>query len=154
MASQDMLTGGSETTSSTVEFAMAEVLSNAEVTKRVHQELDKVIGKDNMVEESQIHELPYLNAVVKEPLRLHPVLPLLVPHSPSQSTKVGGYTIPKGSRLFFNAWAIHRDPSIWENPSLFNPDRFLNGGCFYRWKWLHVHPIWFRKEKLCRNSHA
>ncbi|KAL9253762.1 Carnosic acid synthase-like protein [Drosera capensis] len=82
-----------------------------------------------MVEESRIHELPYLNAVVKETLRLHPILPLLVPHSPSLSTKVGGYTIPKGSRLFFNAWTIHRDPSIWENPSSFNPDRFLNDGC-------------------------
>ncbi|GAB4857022.1 hypothetical protein Ancab_014934 [Ancistrocladus abbreviatus] len=122
----DMVVGGTDTTSSTVEFAMAEMLNKPEVMEKALQELDTVVGIDKMVEESHIHKLPYLNAVVKESLRLHPALPLLVPHCPSQSSTIGGYIVPKGSRVFVNVWAIQRDPSIWENPSEFNPERFLN----------------------------
>ncbi|XP_057420127.1 flavonoid 3'-monooxygenase CYP75B137-like [Lotus japonicus] len=122
----DMLVGGSDTSSNTVEFAMAEMMQKPEVMKRVQEELEGVVGRDNMVEESHIHKLPYLLAVMKETLRLHPVLPLLVPHCPSETTSAGGYTIPKGSRVFVNVWAIHRDPSIWENPLEFDPTRFLD----------------------------
>ncbi|PPD76864.1 hypothetical protein GOBAR_DD26205 [Gossypium barbadense] len=114
------------TSSNSIEFTMAEIINKPEVMRKAQQELDEVVGKDSFVEESHIHKLPYLLAVMKESLRLHPVLPLLVPHCPSEPSTVGGYAIPKGSRVFVNAWAIHRDPSIWENPLEFNPDRFLN----------------------------
>ncbi|CAI9093805.1 OLC1v1029385C1 [Oldenlandia corymbosa var. corymbosa] len=122
----DMVVGGTETTSNTVEFAMAEMMHNSETLTKVQQELETVVGKDRIVEESDIHKLPYLYAVMKETLRLHPALPLLVPHCPSESCIVGGYTIPKGARVFVNVWAVHRDPSIWENPLEFRPERFLN----------------------------
>ncbi|TKY55377.1 Flavonoid 3'-monooxygenase [Spatholobus suberectus] len=122
----DMVVGGSDTSSNTIEFAMAEMMHKPEVLKRVQEELEVVVGKDNMVEESHIHKLSYLQAVMKETLRLHPVLPLLVPHCPSETTIVGGYTIPKGSRVFMNVWSIHRDPSIWEKPLEFDPTRFLD----------------------------
>ncbi|KAL9231090.1 hypothetical protein vseg_006353 [Gypsophila vaccaria] len=122
----DMVVGGTDTTSNTVEFAMAELMNKPEVLKKAQDELDTVIGKDSVVEEHHISKLPYLQAVMKETLRLHPTLPLLVPHSPSESCIVGGYTIPKGSRVFINAWAIHRDPSIWANPLEYDPERFLN----------------------------
>ncbi|KAI5417358.1 flavonoid 3'-monooxygenase CYP75B137 [Lathyrus oleraceus] len=123
----DMVVGGSDTSSNTIEFAMAEMMNNPEVLRKVQEELEIVVGKDNLVEESHIHKLPYLHAVMKETLRLHPVLPLMVPHCPTETTKVGGYTIPKGSRVFVNVWAIHRDPSVWENPLEFDPTRFLDG---------------------------
>lgn len=123
----DMVVGGTDTTSNSVEFAMAEMMNKPEVIKKVQQELELVIGKDNIVEESHIHKLPYLNAVMKEVLRLHPVLPLLVPHCPNNTSIVGGYTVPKGARVFVNVWSIHRDPSIWENPLEFRPERFLDG---------------------------
>ncbi|KAK5777587.1 flavonoid 3'-monooxygenase CYP75B137-like [Gossypium arboreum] len=122
----DMVVGGSDTSSNSIEFTMAEIINKPEVMRKAQQELDEVVGKDSFVEESHIHRFPYLLAVMKESLRLHPVLPLLVPHCPSEPSTVGGYAVPKGSRVFVNAWAIHRDPSIWENPLEFNPDRFLN----------------------------
>jgi cytochrome P450 len=101
-------------------------MNKPEVMKKAQQELEGVVGKDKIVEESDIHKLPYLHAVMKETLRLHPALPLLVPHCPSQTCTVGGYTITKGSRVFVNVWAIHRDPSIWENPLNFDPERLSN----------------------------
>ncbi|GFZ01204.1 cytochrome P450, family 706, subfamily A, polypeptide 7 [Actinidia rufa] len=123
----DMVVGGTDTTSNTVEFAMAEMMNKPEVMRKAQQELDTVIGNNNVVEESHIPKLPYLHAVMKEVLRLHPILPLMVPHCPSKSCVVGGYTIPKGARVFINVWAIHRDPSIWENPTEFDPERFVDG---------------------------
>ncbi|XP_010552112.1 PREDICTED: cytochrome P450 93A3-like [Tarenaya hassleriana] len=122
----DMVLGGSETSSSTMEFAMAELITKPELMKRVQRELDGVVGKDNIVEESHIAKLPYLLAVMKETLRLHPVGPLLIPRRPSETSIVAGYTIPKDSTVFFNMWAIQRDPSLWENPLEFDPDRFLS----------------------------
>ncbi|KAK7330675.1 hypothetical protein VNO77_24873 [Canavalia gladiata] len=123
---KDMVVGGSDTSSNTIEFAMAEMMRKPEVMKRVQEEVEVVVGKDSIIEEHHIDKLSYLQAVMKETLRLHPTLPLLIPHCPSETTTVGGYTIPKGSRVFMNVWAIHRDPSIWEKPLEFNPTRFLD----------------------------
>ncbi|KAL3499505.1 hypothetical protein ACH5RR_038598 [Cinchona calisaya] len=123
----DMVVGGTDTTSNTVEFALSEIMNKPQVLSKVQQELDTVVGKDRIVEESDIQKLPYLHAVMKEALRLHPALPLLIPHCPSETCIVGGYTIPKGARVFINVWAIHRDPSIWENSLEFHPERFLDG---------------------------
>ncbi|CAL5437131.1 unnamed protein product [Camellia sinensis] len=124
---RDMVVGGTDTTSNTVEFAMAEMLNKPEVMRKSQQELDTVIGKTNTLEEADIHKLPCLKAVFREVLRLHQVLPLMVPHCPSKSCIIGGYTIPKGACVFVNVWAIHKDPSIVKNPSDFDPGRFLNG---------------------------
>ncbi|KAJ8432646.1 hypothetical protein Cgig2_011812 [Carnegiea gigantea] len=123
----DMVLGGTDTTSNTVEFAMAEIMNKPEVLRNVQEELDAVVGKESIVEEHHIHKLPYLQAVMKEAFRLHTVVPLLIRHCPSKSCVIGGYTIPKGTRIFINVWAMHRDPSIWANPLEFDPERFLNG---------------------------
>ncbi|KAK9052641.1 hypothetical protein SSX86_029271 [Deinandra increscens subsp. villosa] len=123
----DMVVGGTDTTSNSVEFALAEMMNQPDILKKAQYELETVVGKENIVEESHINKLPYLQAIMKETLRLHPTLPLLVPHCPSESCVIGGYTIPKGARVFVNAWAIHRDPAIWENPLEFRPQRFLDG---------------------------
>lgn len=122
-----MVVGGTDTTSNTVEFALAEMMNKPQIMKKAQQELDTIVGKNNIVEESHIQKLPYLNAVMKEVLRLHPVLPLMVPHCPSETRVISGYTVPKGARVFVNVWGIHRDPSIWENPLDFLPERFLGG---------------------------
>ncbi|XP_055821352.1 flavonoid 3'-monooxygenase CYP75B137-like [Solanum dulcamara] len=122
----DMVVGGTDTTANTVEFAMAEIMNKPDVLRKLQQELDTVVGKDNIVEESHIQQLLYLYAVMKEALRLHPALPLLVPHCPSETVTVGGYSVPEGCRVFINVWAIQRDPSIWKNPTEFHPERFLD----------------------------
>lgn len=119
--------GGTDTTATTVEWVITELIQHPEAMKKVHQELTQVVGLNNLVEESHLPKLTYLDAVIKESFRLHPALPLLAPRCPSECTTVGGYMVPKGARIFLNIWAIHRDPNIWENPSEFRPERFLNG---------------------------
>ncbi|KDO65411.1 hypothetical protein CISIN_1g048742mg, partial [Citrus sinensis] len=121
----DTVLGGTDTTSTTLEWAMAEMLQHSEIMRKVQQELDEVVGNGSIVEESHIPKLHFLQSVVKETLRLHPPLPLLVPHCPVESCTVGGYTIPKGSRVFVNVWSMHRDPEAWQNPLEFHPERFL-----------------------------
>ncbi|PKI59542.1 hypothetical protein CRG98_020070 [Punica granatum] len=119
------------TSSNTIEFIMAEMLNKPDTMRKAQQELDKVVGKDNVVEESHISMLPYVHAVVKESLRLHPPAPVLVPHCPSEDTLISGFRIQKGSMVYINVWAIHRDPTIWENPDVFDPERFMNSNVDY-----------------------
>ncbi|XP_047326757.1 flavonoid 3',5'-hydroxylase 1-like [Impatiens glandulifera] len=120
-----MIVAGAGPTSHAMEFGLAEMMNNPMVMERAQQELEVVVGANNMVDESHIHQLPYLKAIIKETLRLHPIVPLLAPRCPSKSCIVGGYSIPKGARVCVNVWAIHRDPFIWENPLKFDPERFM-----------------------------
>lgn len=120
-----MIVNGTETSSNTVEFILAEMLNKPHVLRKAQEELDSVVGKDKIVEESHTGKLHYLQAVVKESLRLHPPAPLLVPHCPSEDSTISGFSIPKGSRVYINIWAIHRDPALWENPNEFDPERFV-----------------------------
>ncbi|GLJ19776.1 hypothetical protein SUGI_0358330 [Cryptomeria japonica] len=121
----ELFIAGIETSTITIEWAMAEIIRSPEKLRRVRQELDEVIGSNRKVEESDINCLPYLHAAVKEIFRLHPSGPLLVPHKAESSCQIGGFVIPKDSQVIVNAWAIGRDPSVWDNPSEFMPERFL-----------------------------
>ncbi|KAL2238082.1 cytochrome P450 76C1-like [Sesamum indicum] len=121
----DILVGGTDTSATTIEWVMAELLCHPNVMKKVQYELDQVVGLNNIVEESHILKLEYLDAVVKETLRLYPLGPFLTPRTPTQSCIVGGYTIPKDSAVFLNVWFVQRDPLVWENPLEFKPERFL-----------------------------
>ncbi|KAJ0968522.1 hypothetical protein J5N97_025439 [Dioscorea zingiberensis] len=123
----NMITGGTDTTSTTIEWAMAEMIGKPETMRKAQEELDSVVGKEEIVDESHIGKLPYLEALVKETLRLHPPVPFLLPRYPTTTCNVGGYIIPKGTKVFINVWSIHRDPAVWENPLEFKPERFLSG---------------------------
>ncbi|KAL8263783.1 hypothetical protein R6Q59_021913 [Mikania micrantha] len=123
----DVIGAATDTTSTMVEWVMAEILNNSDVMQKVQDELTKVVGMNNIVEESHMNNLTYLDAVIKETFRLHPPLPLLINRCPDKSCMVGGYTIPKNTIVYMNVWAIHRDPSNWMNPLEFKPERFLNG---------------------------
>ena len=119
------MSGGIETSSITLDWAMAELLANPHVLAKLQAELDQVVGLDRWVDHSDIPHLPYLQAVVKETFRKHPPVPVLTPRMSSQATHVGGYMIPKGTRLFVNVWAIGHDPEVWKDPEVFLPERFL-----------------------------
>nr|AKH41022.1 cytochrome P450 CYP76AA22 [Thuja plicata] len=118
---------GTETTTTTIEWAMAELIHNPQKLNRVQQELDEVVGCNRRVEESDLDDLPYLHAAVKETFRLHQTVPLLLPHKAESSCEIGGFLIPKDTQVMMNVWAIGRDPETWSNPSEFVPERFLEG---------------------------
>ncbi|KAJ0802837.1 putative cytochrome P450 [Helianthus annuus] len=126
-SSSDIILAATDTTSTMVEWVMAEILNNPVVMRKVQDELTQVIGTTNIVEESHLHKLTYLDGVIKETFRLHPPLPLLIQRCPDESCKVGGYTIPKDTVVYINVWAIHRDPKNWSNPLEYKPERFING---------------------------
>eukprot|EP00249_Psilotum_nudum_P008527 c21341_g1_i1 orf=139-1731(+) len=121
----DMLVGGIETTAATVEWAMIELLQNPSIMRRLCEELDSKVGVERQVKESDLPALTYLQAVIKETFRLHPPLPMLIPHQSRHDCEVGGYHIPKKTRLIVNVWAIGRDPSVWKRAEEFWPERFM-----------------------------
>ncbi|KAF9596258.1 hypothetical protein IFM89_008421 [Coptis chinensis] len=121
----DMITAGMDTTVITTEWAMAELVRNPRVQEKAQEELDRVIGTDRIMTEADITNLPYLQYVAKEALRLHPPTPLMLPHKASANVQIGGYHIPKGSNVHVNVWAIGRDPVIWKEPLEFRPERFI-----------------------------
>uniref|UniRef100_A0A0D9XI28 Cytochrome P450 n=1 Tax=Leersia perrieri TaxID=77586 RepID=A0A0D9XI28_9ORYZ len=119
-----LLISGSDTSSSTMEWAMAELLNNPVQLAKACDELAHVVGSKRRIEESKIVQLPYLQAVVKEKLRLHPPVPLL-PHRAKMEMQIMGYTIPKGAKILINVWAMGRDKLIWTEPEKFMPERFI-----------------------------
>ncbi|KAK1407210.1 hypothetical protein QVD17_38824 [Tagetes erecta] len=128
----DVMLAGTETTATTVEWVMASIMRDHNIMKKVQEELVEIVGLNNIVEESHLPKLKYLDATIKETLRLYPILPLLLPRSPSKTCIVGRYTIPKGCTVILNVWSIHRDPLYWENPMEFNPERFMTGKWDYK----------------------
>ncbi|XP_057498251.1 iridoid oxidase [Actinidia eriantha] len=122
----EMFTAGTDTTTSTLEWAMAELLHNPKTLKKLQAELRSVIGGPNKkLKEKDMESLLYLKAVIKETLRLHPPLPFLVPHMAMDSCNMLGYHIPKETQILVNVWAIGRDPKTWEEPLKFKPERFM-----------------------------
>lgn len=118
--------GGNDTNVVTLTWAVSLLLNNRHVIKKAQDELDIHVGKHRQVEESDITKLVYLQAIIKETLRLHPATPLSVPREAMEDCTVAGFYIPAGTRLFINQWKLHRDPSIWHKPSDFMPERFLS----------------------------
>ncbi|RZC51352.1 hypothetical protein C5167_019775 [Papaver somniferum] len=128
----ELFMGATETTNSTVEWAMTELLTNPTTMKKVRDEITQVVGHKRSFEESDIDNLPYLRAVIKETLRLHPPIPLLVPRSVIKDTELMGYIIPQGTQVFVNVWGLGRDPASWDAPLAFKPERFLDSTVDYR----------------------
>ncbi|PON66669.1 Cytochrome P450, E-class, group I [Trema orientale] len=122
----DMVVAAFDTSATSIEWTFSELLRNPKVMKKLQDELERVVGMDQMVEEKHLGKLHYLDMVVKESFRLHPVAPLLVPHESMADITIEGYHIPKKSRILVNTWAIGRDPSVWsENVGEFYPERFI-----------------------------
>ncbi|KAJ6798557.1 trans-cinnamate 4-monooxygenase-like [Iris pallida] len=114
-----------ETTLWSIEWGIAELVNHPEIQQKLRNEIDTVLGPGVQVTEPDTHKLPYLQAVIKETLRLRMAIPLLVPHMNLQDAKLGGYDIPAESRVLVNAWWLANNPAHWKNPEEFRPERFL-----------------------------
>ncbi|XVF32143.1 hypothetical protein REPUB_Repub17cG0056600 [Reevesia pubescens] len=118
------MTGG-ESTSVTITWVLSLLLNHPRVLKAALEELDLHVGRERWVEESDIKNLKYLQAIVKETLRLYPPGPITGIREATEDCCIAGYHVPKGTRLIVNLWKLQRDPRIWENPGEFQPERFM-----------------------------
>ncbi|KAJ6675890.1 CYTOCHROME P450 FAMILY 81 SUBFAMILY K POLYPEPTIDE 1-RELATED [Salix viminalis] len=119
-----MLIAGTETVSVTMEWAMSALLNHPEILQKVRAEIASQVGHERLVEELDLPKLKYLRCVINETLRLYPVVPLLLPRCPSEDCTVAGFKVPRDTILLVNAFAMQRDPEMWEEPNRFKPERF------------------------------
>ncbi|TMW82591.1 hypothetical protein EJD97_005586 [Solanum chilense] len=120
----DMLMASMDTSATSVEWILTELLRHPHVMKKLQKELEQVVGLDRMVEESDLENLSYLDMVIKEALRLHSAAPLLI-HESIEDCVVDGFFVQKGSRIVVNVYAAQRDPNAWPEPDKFLPERFV-----------------------------
>uniref|UniRef100_A0A0E0BZD3 Cytochrome P450 71A1 n=1 Tax=Oryza meridionalis TaxID=40149 RepID=A0A0E0BZD3_9ORYZ len=129
----DMLAAGTDTTTTAMEWAMAELITHRDAMRKAQDEIRAVVGVTGRVTEDHMDRLPYLKAMLKETLRLHPPNPLLVPHVPLADVEILDCMVPAHTRVFINAWTIGRDPTTWgEHAEKFMPERFLNNNLDYK----------------------
>ncbi|GAB4834293.1 hypothetical protein Ancab_039968 [Ancistrocladus abbreviatus] len=121
----DLFVAGTDTTSTTFEWAMAELIHNPEKLTKAKAELEQVIGKGCPVKEEDIVRLPYLEAVITETLRLHPPVTFLIPRKVVKDVDLCEYTVPKNAQVLVNIWAMGRDETLWKEATSFEPERFL-----------------------------
>lgn len=122
---QSLIASANDTTTVTLTWAISLLLNNRHVLKKAKDELDACIGRERVVNESDIGKLAYMQAIVKETLRLYPAAPLSGPREFTEDCTIAGYHVPKGTRLLTNLWKIQTDPQIWSDPLMFNPERFM-----------------------------
>uniref|UniRef100_A0A7N2LAW6 Cytochrome P450 n=1 Tax=Quercus lobata TaxID=97700 RepID=A0A7N2LAW6_QUELO len=121
---KDLFIAGTGTSAESMQWAIAELINHPSVFKKVREEIESIVGKTRLVEESDIPNLPYLQAVVKETLRLYPPGPVTTREC-RQNCKINGYDIPEKIAVAINLYAIMRDPDSWDDPNEFRPERFL-----------------------------
>lgn len=120
-----MFAAGTDTTFITLDWGMTELIMNPKVMERAQAEIRSFVGDRRVVLESDLPQLHYMKAVIKEIFRLHPPAPVLVPRESMEDVAIDGYDIPAKTRFFVNAWAIGRDSETWQNPESFEPERFM-----------------------------
>ncbi|KAI5397334.1 hypothetical protein KIW84_063230 [Lathyrus oleraceus] len=122
----DIFAAATDTSSGTVLWGMSEMVKNPKVMEEAQDEVRRVFDKKGYVDETELHKLTYLKSVIKETLRLHPMIPMLLPRESRERCKINGYEIPAKTRVLVNAWAIGRDPKYWVEAESFKPERFVN----------------------------
>ncbi|OVA18587.1 Cytochrome P450 [Macleaya cordata] len=119
-----MIMGGTDTTAVSLTWIVSLLMNNRHALKKAREELDAHVGKDRQVEDSDLKNLVYLNAIVKETMRLYP-LGTLLERETKEDCEVGGFQLQAGTRLLVNIWMVQRDPAVWTDPTKFIPERFL-----------------------------
>ncbi|RCV30519.1 hypothetical protein SETIT_6G101900v2 [Setaria italica] len=129
----DMFSAGTETTSSSAEWVMSELMRNPEVMAKAQAEVRRVFdNKHPQDHEGKMDELHYTKMVIKESMRLNPVAPLLLPHFCRETCDIHGFEVTKGTRVMVNVWAMARSPEYWHDPEKFKPERFEDGTIDYK----------------------
>ncbi|KAH7652974.1 Premnaspirodiene oxygenase protein [Dioscorea alata] len=128
----DIFVAGTETSALLLEWVMSELIKNPRVMMKANDEVRTVVGNKGKVEEDDLKRLEYLGFVINETLRLHPPVGLLVPRENAEDCIISGYDVPKKTTVMVNAWALGRDPKLWENPDIFNPERFVESPINYK----------------------
>lgn len=121
-----MFLAGTDTTFATLTWAMTELMRNPRVTKKAQDEVRRIVGENKKVDEEDVHQMECLHLVLKEVLRVHPSVPLLVPRECTEQCKINGYDIPLKTRIFIDVWALMRDQELWQNPDELRPERFAD----------------------------
>ncbi|KAH0712132.1 hypothetical protein KY289_008091 [Solanum tuberosum] len=143
----DLVSGATDTSAATIEWAFQELLRKPNIIDKAQQELDRVIGKERWVEEDDFSELPYIDVIIKETFRLHPLAALLPPHYSIEDCNVACYDKPKGTTVFVNAWSLGRSEKCWDRPEEFISERFVENNRHKKAK-LRIVAIWFRKKEV------
>ncbi len=126
-----LFAAGSETTVTTLRWAILYMIGYPEIQTKVQQEIDAVVGRERLPNLSDKDKMPYTEATLMEVQRIATIAPLGVPHRASEDTTLcGGYTIPQNALVISNIWAIHHDHDVWKDLDLFRPERFLDGNTF------------------------
>lgn len=129
----DLFIGGTETTSSVAEWVMSELMRNPETMAKAQAEVRRALDSKNPGDhESLLGSLSYTGMVIKETMRLHPSLPLLLPRLCREDCDVGGFEVPKGTRVIVNSWAMARSPELWDEAEEFRPERFVASTADYK----------------------
>ncbi|KAK9055467.1 hypothetical protein SSX86_026550 [Deinandra increscens subsp. villosa] len=136
----NLFIAGTDTSALTIEWGLAELINHPRIMKKAVEEIDRVVGKNRLLEESDIPNLPYLQAIAKETLRLHPTAPM-IPRTSTEDCMVGGYHVPAKTTVFVNVWALGRDPENWDDPLEFNPERFEHSQVDVRGQHFHMLPF-------------
>ncbi|XP_010555368.1 PREDICTED: tryptophan N-monooxygenase 2-like [Tarenaya hassleriana] len=123
---KELVMAAPDNPSNAVEWAMAEMVNKPEILQKAMEEIDRVVGKDRLVQESDIPKLNYVKACLREAFRLHPVAAFNLPHVSLCDTTVAGYHIPKGSQVLLSRYGLGRNPKVWSEPLSFKPERHLN----------------------------
>uniref|UniRef100_A0A803Q889 Cytochrome P450 n=1 Tax=Cannabis sativa TaxID=3483 RepID=A0A803Q889_CANSA len=122
----EIFAAGIETSATTVEWAMSELMKNPKIMKRAQDEIREVFHRKGLGNERALDKMKYLKSVIKESMRLHPILPLIVPRQNQKKCEINGYEIPAKTNTIINAWVIGRDSNYWPEPEIFKPERFLD----------------------------
>ncbi|XP_062022488.1 cytochrome P450 81Q32-like [Rosa rugosa] len=122
-----IIRAGTESASTAVEWSMSLLLNHPDEMKKARAEIEANVGLERPLDEADLPKLEYLQKIYTEAIRLYPPAPLLVPRESSEECTINGFHVPRGTQLLVNAWSIHRDPELWENPTEFMPYRFGSG---------------------------
>ncbi|CAG7901626.1 hypothetical protein BRARA_G00773 [Brassica rapa] len=127
----DLFVASTDTSTNTIQWTMAEIFNNPKILERLREEIDSVVEKTRLIQETDLPNLTYLQAVVKEGLRLHPPVPLVL-RSFREGCEIGGFDVLEKTKLVVNCYAVMRDPDVWEYPEEFKPERFLPSSRSYQ----------------------